>query len=64
MNGSIAPITPAWSNGQNITFDGQPYSTLRGFNDVANIDLRQVGATGGQFASLASVLSFGSSPRR
>ena len=58
VNGSIAPITPAWSNGQNIAFDGQPYSTLRGFNDVSNIDLRQVGATGGQFASLASVLSF------
>ena len=61
MNGSIAPVTPAWTNNQNITFDGQPYSTLRGFNDVANIDLRQVGATGGQFASLASVLAFGSS---
>ncbi len=34
---------------------------LRGYNDVANLDLRQVGATGGEFASLASVLSFGSS---
>lgn len=61
VTGPIAPITPAWTNGQNITFDGQPYSTLRGFNDLANIDLRQVGATGGQFASLASVLAFGSS---
>ena len=59
VTGSIAPtITPAWANGQNITFDGQSYSTLRGFNDLSNIDLRQVGATGGQFASLASVLSF------
>ena len=61
VSGPIAPITPSWTNGQNITFDGQPYSTLRGFNDLANIDLRQVGATGGQFASLASVLAFGSS---
>ena len=62
VNGPIAPtITPAWASGQNITFDGQSYSTLRGFNDIANIDLRQVGATGGQFASLASVLSFDSS---
>ena len=61
VSGPIAPITPPWSNGQNITFDGQPYSTLRGFNDLANIDLRQVGATGGQLASLASLLSFGSS---
>jgi hypothetical protein len=61
VDGPIAPITPAWSNGQNITFDGVPYTTLRGYNDVANLDLRQVGATGGEFASLASVLSFGSS---
>ena len=61
VTGFIAPITPTWSNGQNVTFDGQPYSTLRGFNDLTNIDLRQVGATGGQFASLASVLAFGSS---
>jgi sugar lactone lactonase YvrE len=61
VNGSISPIAPAWSNGQNITFDGVPYTSLRGYNDVANIDLRQVGATGGEFASLATVLSFGSS---
>jgi sugar lactone lactonase YvrE len=61
VNGTIAPIAPAWSSEQNITFDGVPYTTLRGYNDVGNIDLRQVGATGGEFASLASVLSFGSS---
>jgi hypothetical protein len=75
INASIAPIptADAWSNGQNITFDsitnndgvqeieGMPYTQLRGYNDVSNIDLRQVGATGGEFASLASVLSFGSS---
>ncbi len=61
VNGSIAPVTPPWSNGQNITFDGQAYSTLRGFNDLNNVDLRQVGATGGQFASLSNVLAFGSS---
>jgi hypothetical protein len=61
VNGSIAPITPAWTSGQNIAFDGVPYSTLAGYNDFANIDLRQVGATGGEFAALASVLSFGSS---
>jgi len=60
VTGSIAPITPPWSNGQNITFDGQAYTTLRGFNDLTNIDLRQVGATGGQFAFLANVLAFGS----
>jgi hypothetical protein len=75
INASIAPIpaVDAWSSGQNITFDsitnndgvqeieGMPYTQLRGYNDVSNIDLRQVGATGGEFASLASVLSFGSS---
>jgi sugar lactone lactonase YvrE len=61
VNGPIAPIAPAWSSEQNIAFDGVPYTTLRGYNDVTNIDLRQVGATGGEFASLASVLSFGSS---
>ena len=57
VNGSITS-NPGWSNGQNIAFDGVPYTSLRGYNDVANIDLRQVGATGGEFASLASVLSF------
>jgi sugar lactone lactonase YvrE/uncharacterized protein (DUF2345 family) len=61
VEGPIAPITPAWTNGQNITFDGVPYGTLRGYKDVASIDLRQVGATGGEFASLASILSFGNS---
>ncbi len=67
---SPIPVADAWSTGQNITFDsitnvggvqyidGVPYTQLRGYNDVANIDLRQVGATGGEFASLASVLSF------
>jgi len=41
VNGTIAPIAPAWSSEQNITFDGVPYTTLRGYNDVGNIDLRQ-----------------------
>ena len=48
-------------SGQNITFDGQSYTQLRGYNEVANLDLRQVGATGGEFVSLSSVLNFGSS---
>ncbi|HMG86783.1 MAG TPA: choice-of-anchor D domain-containing protein [Terracidiphilus sp.] len=60
VDASIAPITPAWTNGQDINFDGQDNVKMRGFNDWANIDLRQVGATGGEYASLASVLSFGS----
>jgi MBG domain (YGX type)/PASTA domain/Galactose oxidase, central domain len=61
VNGTVAPISPPWQSGQNITFDGASYSQLRGYNDAANTDLRQVGATGGEFASLANVLSFGSS---
>ena len=61
VQGSVAPVTPAWSAGQNITFDGVPTGStgLLGYNDVANLDLRQVGATGGEFASLAGVISFG-----
>ncbi|MGB9232275.1 MAG: kelch repeat-containing protein, partial [Terracidiphilus sp.] len=60
VNGSIAPtINPAWASGENITYDGVPYTTLAGYNDTANIDLRQVGATGGEFAALANILSFG-----
>ncbi len=61
VNGTVDPISPAWTPGQNITFDGVSYNQLRGYNDKANIDLRQVGATGGELVSLASVLSFGSS---
>jgi hypothetical protein len=30
------------------------YTQMRGYNDLANMDLRQVGATGGEFASLAA----------
>jgi hypothetical protein len=61
--GSIAPPTPVWSQtaDPNITFDGVPYTNLLGYDDVTNVDLRQVGATGGELASLASVLSFGNS---
>jgi len=61
VDASISPITPAWSNGQDINFDGVLNPQMRGYSDWANIDLRQVGATGGEFASLATVLSFGSS---
>ena len=60
VNGPVDSISPAWTNGQNITFDGAPYSDLRGFNDQGALDLRQVGATSGDFASLASETSYGS----
>jgi len=52
VNGSLDPISPSWSNSQNIAFDGPAYTTLRGYNDVINLDLRQVGASSDQFASL------------
>ena len=59
VDGPVDAISPAWSTGQNITFDGAPYSDLRGYSDQANLDLRQVGATSGNFASLASETSYG-----
>ena len=44
LDGPSAAIQ--WSAGQDINFDGIPSSTLRGFNDWAHVDLRQIGATG------------------
>ncbi len=61
IDGPVSPITPAWTNGQDINFDGQQNAQMRGYNDWANVDLRQIGATGGEFATLASLLSFGTS---
>jgi sugar lactone lactonase YvrE len=61
VDGSVTPsINPPWASGWNITYDSVPYTTMLGYNDVSNIDLRQIGATGGEFASLSSLLSFGS----
>ena len=62
VNGSIAPVTPPWSEmvDPNIAFDGVSYTSLLGYNDISNLDLRQVGATGGEFASLANALTYGS----
>ncbi len=62
VNGSIAPVTPPWSElvDPNITFDGVPYTNLLGYDDISNLDLRQVGAAGGEFASLANALTYGS----
>ncbi len=60
VTGPVDSISPAWTTGQNITFDGAPYSDLRGFDDQTALDLRQVGATSGNFASLASATSYNS----
>jgi len=44
--GPANSITPAWVNGSDVNFDGTINPTLRGYNDWANLDLRQIGATG------------------
>ncbi|HEY3617542.1 MAG TPA: Ig-like domain repeat protein [Candidatus Sulfotelmatobacter sp.] len=46
VDGPADPITPAWESGTDVNFDGILEKTLRGYNDWANIDLRQIGATG------------------
>jgi hypothetical protein len=48
VGGAANPITPAslWVNGSDSNFDGTINTTLRGYNDWANLDLRQIGATG------------------
>jgi hypothetical protein len=48
---SGASTSIQWFGGQDINFDGTPNATtasspLRGFNDWAHVDLRQIGATG------------------
>ncbi|MGA8671501.1 MAG: PASTA domain-containing protein, partial [Terracidiphilus sp.] len=58
VTGQVDPISPAWVNGQNITFDGAQYSDLRGYNDVSSFDLRQVGAASGELAALANEISY------
>ncbi len=60
VNGTVDPLSPNWADSQNITFDGPAYSTLHGYNDLTNLDLRQVGATSDEFASLQNSTSYGS----
>ena len=44
--GAADPIAPPWENGSDANFDGTIETTLRGYNDWASLDLRQIGATG------------------
>ena len=46
VGGAANPITPPWVNNSDVNFDGAINATLRGYNDWANLDLRQIGATG------------------
>jgi len=60
-NQNIGIATPlTWTSGQDINFDGQVNAALRGYDDLQNIDLRQVGATGAEYVSMAGLLGFGS----
>jgi len=51
------PATP-----QDINFDGSLEASLRGYNDWANIDLRQVGATGNDFWAGGAPFGSGGAP--
>ncbi len=46
-SGPANPTTPEWVTPQSdVNFDGTLSASLRGYNDWANLDLRQIGATG------------------
>jgi X-X-X-Leu-X-X-Gly heptad repeat protein len=51
ISGTANPITPPWLSGSDVNFDGTINATLRGYNDWANLDLRQLGATGSDIYS-------------
>ena len=48
VQGPADLITPAWMSGSDVNFDGAISATLRGYDDWANLDLRQVAATGSE----------------
>ena len=50
VQGAANPIAPvsAWNSGSDINFDGTISTALRGYDDWANLDLRQVAATGSE----------------
>jgi hypothetical protein len=51
--------TLSWITGQDINFDGNTTETLQGYNDWANVDLRQIGATGTNSTAEAGGQNFG-----
>jgi hypothetical protein len=61
VNGTVAPINSVVVERAEHYLRWRPVYDDARIQRRANIDLRQVGATGGEFASLASVLTFGSS---
>jgi X-X-X-Leu-X-X-Gly heptad repeat protein len=50
VEGAANPITPAsaWVSGSDVNFDGTISAALRGYDDWAYLDLRQIGATGSE----------------
>jgi X-X-X-Leu-X-X-Gly heptad repeat protein len=50
VEGAANPITPAsaWVSGSDVNFDGTISAAFRGYDDWANLDLRQIGATGSE----------------
>ncbi len=46
VEGVTNPISPAWSNNQDINFNDNVDTSLRGYNDWSNVDPRQIGAIG------------------
>jgi hypothetical protein len=66
LQGVTNPILPAWSNGHDINFNGKADFVggagnlgLRGYNDWANLDLRQIGATGSDTLGGGGSFGFG-----
>ncbi len=41
----------SWLDGQDINFDAMTNTSMRGYDDWSNIDLRQIGATGSHFVA-------------
>ena len=57
LDGATTGLTR--SNNQDVNFNGQIDSSLRGFNDWAAIDFRQIGATGGDVTGGIGSIGFG-----
>lgn len=63
-NGQASPSSGVasslfWIAGQDLNFDGNTNETLQGYNDWANVDLRQIGATGTNSTAEAGGQNFG-----
>jgi X-X-X-Leu-X-X-Gly heptad repeat protein len=52
VEGAANPLAPAsaWLSGSDVNFDGTINAALRGYDDWANLDLRQIGATGSEIS--------------